>query len=525
MSARTYFLSARTTLVATGLVCAIILGAVAVRLRDLMLVPRLTDESREVMIGFDIYRGMVRPLVGIDTYIGSMFSYLVAGAFFVLGPRPDAGRLLVLGFGALGIVPTYLLGRAVGGPGLRGQVVGLLAALLLAGSATDILITSRLAYSNSLTPLFSTTGIWLLHRAVAQRSGPTLAAAGLTLGLALQTHVAALAIWPGLAVYLALHRRAVSFWWLCAAAVLAILAISNIIAFNVINVGATMNEILYRSSDYGGAPSAGLTGWGDRLLILLRAYALALGGRVSEYIEPEALLTLPVLLYAGLGLAGLGILIRRREWLPVLAILSGLLVISLLNARLEPIVARSRHYAQLLPVGFVVIAVALDALRVWVARYGNPAVSWLTVAALVVVLLGLSQWQLQAYLADRLDRPEKNNRALLAAAEAVVRGDRRSERVYVDALLASADVNSNRRGLRDIEFVLAIRGQEYEVIDLTRRPLPVGRTGIAARRVLLGEESTELARQHFRLSPLPGDPGEGARFRAFLASPREAPVP
>ena len=243
---------------------------------------------------------------------------------------------------------------------------------MLAASATDILVTSRLAYSNSLTPLLSTTGLWPLHAAVQRRSGPLLAAGGLAFGLALQTHVAAVVIWPGAAVYLLLHRRAISLRWLLVAAAVATLSISNVIAFNVMTTGATAHEIVYRSSDYGGAPSAGLAGWPERLAILMRACSLALSGRVSEYIEPQAILSPLVLVYVGLLLVGASVLVRRREWLPMLAIVSGLLLISLLNGRLEPIVARSRHYAQLLPIGYVLVAVALGALRDGLARLGGP---------------------------------------------------------------------------------------------------------------------------------------------------------
>ena len=106
------------------LVGCLVIGAVVVRLQDLMLAPRLTDETQEVLIGLQVYRGHVLPLVGVDTYIGSLFSYLIAAAFALFGPRPEIGRLLVLVFGALGVVPTFLLGRAIGGPGARGRSSG-----------------------------------------------------------------------------------------------------------------------------------------------------------------------------------------------------------------------------------------------------------------------------------------------------------------------------------------------------------------------------------------------------------------
>ena len=194
-----------------GAVGVLVLAALAWLLRDLMVLPRLTDETREVWLGLQIARGDVLPLTGVQPYIGALYSYLVAGAFVLLGPRIDVGRIVVAEAGALTIIPTFLLGRALGGPGWRGQAVGLIAATLLAASATHTLVTSRIAYSNSLTPLFTTTGLWLLQRALARQSGPSLVGSGLAFGLALQTHVASLALGPGLLAGLLLGGRALLF--------------------------------------------------------------------------------------------------------------------------------------------------------------------------------------------------------------------------------------------------------------------------------------------------------------------------
>ena len=91
------------------------------------------------------------------------------------------------------------------------------------------------------------------------------------------------------------------------------------------------------------------------------------------------------------------------------------------------------------------------------------------------------------------------------------------ERVYLDGQLSSADVNSNRRGLRDFEYMLTVCGQEFDTVDVAQRPLPIGRTPLASRRIVVTQESLPLAAAHYRLEPLPGSPGEGARFRAYRA--------
>lgn len=176
----------------TAALIGLVLLALALRWPDLMLVPRFTDELLEVQPGIQIARGQAFPLVNWQPHIGAMFNYLVAAAFLLVGPRIEVGRLVVMLLGALTVVPAYLLGRGVGGRG-----IGVLTGLLVAVSATHIAVNSHIAYSHSLTPLFSTTGLWLLHRAVVGRSGWRLAVAGLAFGLALQSHPSALAALAG----------------------------------------------------------------------------------------------------------------------------------------------------------------------------------------------------------------------------------------------------------------------------------------------------------------------------------------
>ena len=109
--------------------------AAAVRANDLMVVPRLADETLELLPGLHLSREGGLPLVGYAPHIESLFTYLVAASFLLLGPKIEAGRLLVLTTGVLTILPTYLLGRDLGasiwGNVGRGRLVGLIAALLL----------------------------------------------------------------------------------------------------------------------------------------------------------------------------------------------------------------------------------------------------------------------------------------------------------------------------------------------------------------------------------------------------------
>src|SRR5438128_1514112 len=123
------------------LVAAILALALVVRLPYLWDVPRFTDETAEARIGLRIAGREAFPLTNRDPYIGALWNYLLAAGFLVSGPSLFTPRAIIAVVGALTIVPTYLLGRTLGG-GRAGSgdahtrvpaiVTGALAALLLA---------------------------------------------------------------------------------------------------------------------------------------------------------------------------------------------------------------------------------------------------------------------------------------------------------------------------------------------------------------------------------------------------------
>ena len=87
-----------------------------VRIPYLQTIPAFSDELNEVMLGLGILRGEGIPLTNVTSYIGAFYNYLVAGAFFVIGPQIIAPRALVMVLGVLTVAATYLLGRQVAGP-------------------------------------------------------------------------------------------------------------------------------------------------------------------------------------------------------------------------------------------------------------------------------------------------------------------------------------------------------------------------------------------------------------------------
>src|SRR5687767_4375251 len=308
-------------------IIALVAAALVIRVPGFMVVPRLSDETKEVSVGLRIARGEALPLTNSFSFGGSLFNFLVAGVFLLVGERLEAGRILVLVTGALTVIPTYLLGCSLAGPGLRGQLVGLMAAALLAASATHTVVTSRIAYAHSLTPFFTTLGLWLFHRTLVRGSGPLLVASGFTFGLALQMHPSALAIWPGLGAALLLRGRPLLAEqrgrWIALAGLAAIVAVWNLLVFNLTHDFESVRRAAEQSDDYVNEGVSAGRGWPERMVVLLRGSALTLGSRVSEELDARTIAAPLVLAMVALVLLGLGSFARRREWLPLLVIVSG----------------------------------------------------------------------------------------------------------------------------------------------------------------------------------------------------------
>ena len=176
--------------------------ALFVRYRWLTEIPRYTDEVNETMSAIDIAQGRTFPLVSPTKHVGAYFNYLLAALILVVGKSPDLPRLVVLATGVATVAVTYGYARRLGGRG-----AGIAAAGLVAVSAPHVLLSSRVAWSASLTPLLVAGAAWALDAAVLSRRPWLVAVAGLLTGLAFQAHPSVLALLPGLALFVALRGR------------------------------------------------------------------------------------------------------------------------------------------------------------------------------------------------------------------------------------------------------------------------------------------------------------------------------
>jgi hypothetical protein len=170
-------------------VASLLAVAGIVRWHNLLLSPQFPSVTETILMALDVANGRAFYLSDGAPYLGAPFLWLLALVYRIAGPSLEATLLVPWAIGALTVVPTYLLGREVGG-----RIVGTFGAALLATSGAHTVISSHVPLSHSLTPLVATTARWVLVLAVGRaegdlrRGGRLLALAGLLAGVALQTH-------------------------------------------------------------------------------------------------------------------------------------------------------------------------------------------------------------------------------------------------------------------------------------------------------------------------------------------------
>ena len=462
-------LSSRGGVALVGL--SIGLVAVGARVWELRDVPRLTDETDEVMHGLAIARGELLPLTNVDAYIGPLWSYVLALGFLVVGPSSLLPRVMTLLVALATVASVAWLGRELtrrlGRPD-RAGLIGLGAALLLATSSFHAIVSSRIAWSHALTPLAMTLALALLIRWERTRNCRLMVLGGLAYGLAVHTHPTALAFAPGLGIWALLHWRTTLVQrtgWV--ALFLFTLANLPMLAFNAMTgfgsaAAAAQVQRAYAGGAAGSLGSGSLGNFGA----LLASLPLLVAGEIGERRGEMLALDDPIpFVYAGLVLVGLIVVTGHRVLLPVLLFVSAALVLPLFNGKYEPLF-NGRYLAPLLPLAFVLAVIAVTAI------VGRVPVrdSWrVVVAAGVLAVLAVPPLlSLGGYVGATLaDGP--NNRDLYRAAE-IVADAGASRPVLVDATLSGIRVSTGREGTGVLEYLLILGGRvpvvRYQPDDL-----------------------------------------------------------
>jgi 4-amino-4-deoxy-L-arabinose transferase-like glycosyltransferase len=457
------------TIIASIAVAVVAVGLRAYQLRD---VPRLTDETDEVMRGLAVARGELLPLTNVDAYIGPLWSYLLALGFLVSGPSSLLPRVVTMLAALATVAATAWLGRELalrlGWPD-RAALLALGGALLLAASSFHVIVSSRIAWSHALTPVMVTVCVALLLRWERTRQGAALAGAGLAYGLAIHTHPTALALAPGLGIWALLHWRqtitARAGW---AALGLFLLANLPLLVFNLSSgfrsaAAAAQVQAAYAS----GAPTAP-GGYVANLGALLTSWPLLLDGEIGERRGIMAALDGPrLVVYAGLALVGLVVPASRRILLPALVFASAALVLPLVNGKYEPLF-NGRYLAPLLPLAFVLTAVGVVTVVSPVPTRRTRATLTAAVAlALLTIspILALGGY-IQATLRDGPNNAELYRAAEIAAAAAP------GGPILVDASLSGTRQSTGREGTGVLEYLLILDHHldvtRYQPNDLVR---------------------------------------------------------
>ena len=370
--------------------------ATGLRLWHFADIPRYADEIQEIMPAFDIARGESFPLTSGPKHIGAGFDYLLAGLFLVFGRSPDLPRLVLVVSGVLTVLLVYGYARS-----LRGHGAGLMAAGLLAVSAPHVLLSSRVAWSVSLTPLLITGAAWALDQALTRRRPRWLLAAGLLTGLALQAHPSVLTMVPGLGLFAVLRgvrllRRPEPYLALA----LCLLGSANVLVYNWASGVGGLRSV---TQQYPGE-AVGLAGYLGNAAEPWVGFVLALASAVDPRQAPSVFHPF-VLLVAAVAAIGLVYTARRVSMLPLLTVLGSLLLLPLVHDDFLPLL-KSRYLMPLLPLTFVTIGV-IGADIFLKARVGRWAVAVVLVTMLSGSLLSLIRFESVVLAADCTNAPQR----------------------------------------------------------------------------------------------------------------------
>lgn len=323
------------------------LVALLLRARNLSDIPRYTDEINEILPAIDIAQGYILPLVSGPKHIGAFFDYLLAAAIRLFGKSPDLPRLVVLATGLATVVLTYGYARALGG-----RAAGLLAAGLLAVSAPHVLLSSRVAWSASLTPLLIVAAAWTLERAIAARQPSYVLGTGLLSGLALQAHPSVAALLPGLAaVVVARGRSLLRRPELYGGALLFVAAYANVVVYNWQSGFGALRSV---RRQYPNEP-VGLAAYPANLPAALKGLVLTLSSAVDPTRETAVTEPFVLLVAAVAGLALLAVA-RRASLVPLLVTLSAVSLLPLTRDDFVPLLP-ARYLMPLVPLVYTAVGV------------------------------------------------------------------------------------------------------------------------------------------------------------------------
>jgi 4-amino-4-deoxy-L-arabinose transferase-like glycosyltransferase len=374
----------RSLLMDSTIIVLLFLLALILRLPYLHDVPRYPwDELRESGVALSIARGEAFPLTNFDSYIGALYNYLLAGAFFVFGEHPSVPHLVVAFICSATAPILYLFGKEI-----DSRATGFIAAALFSCNAQQIFNGSHWGYSNSLTPVFSTLALWLSWRALKSKRPWSLLVGAFAFGLALQTHPSAIVLVPAIVITFFFDgRQWLRSRWPYLAIGAATLGYADVIVYNISTRGGSLVAGLAQRQHYASGRSLTLDMYPANFLRGIGMFmSLFEGSGIwGDTPVPQWLRTLFFgILLLSLSI-GYGLLVLRRDNLIPLALISSLVLVPFVVGYW---VDHHRYWMLTLPPGLIAVALCITSAARWAAaRY--PA--WPTYAAscLLVGILAL----------------------------------------------------------------------------------------------------------------------------------------
>lgn len=378
------------------IVLLVVIGLI-VRLPYLNTIPAY-GESNENSISLSIVTDYQFPLHNQNPHIGALSNYLVAFAFLTLGRHWWTVRTVPLVLGLLTLWATYALTSR-----WSDRSRGFLAALLLACSCYHATMTSHFAWSNSLTPFFTTSLLALISRLLFE---PTLGAAlgaGLALGFAAQTHPTGIIFAPLLLIPLVKlvrdkqrKSRIALLSVLCLAGLL--LGFANMLAFNL-RSGFKSVTFSLTYPKYALVEESTESSYGARLRDLSVLLIRIMAGRTPDVDGFLVNAKSPLfIIFTVAVIAACVQAVRRRRWFLAAALILGALPIPLLNKSYAW--EMGRYIAFLLPIVFALLGMAL--LDLWsystrrLARMGCIVIVGILIVGPLAEMIRFYQTQLKS---------------------------------------------------------------------------------------------------------------------------------
>jgi hypothetical protein len=375
----------------------------------------------------------------------------------------------------------------------------LIAAAFMTTNGIHIAPVGHVAFSGSITPLFTTLAFWLLHRWSVRQTGSTLVWAGFMLGMSMHTHPTIVAFLPGAAGFILWRNLGLlRTRWPYLAALAFVVAFSPMIVFNVLTGGESIRHAEYtaterpdyaRSRDTALTPASYVERQKDYWLLLHGT----LGGAVDDRPGASAYLLDPLLAATSLlGVVGLAwAAVRHRYRLPLWLGASFALILPIFNATHYDVEYDGRYVVPLLPMIYAAIGLlVVDTWRALSTRIASPgartavqvAIGTVLVILVAAPILSLSRYYVRASRADptnsSLERAMDQVKAALRPGEVVLLDNNLNDRLtpYADPLKDEAST------FRVMKYIMQFDRVPFEVADVDQASLADfaarGQTGV-----------------------------------------------